>query len=161
MELGTFRGESAEFWLSNILTHPRSTLYCVDTFQGGKDHSAAGVDCTENERLTHQRLSRFGVRVCINKMTTDRFFLTSRGPQFDFIYVDAEHTAAQVLRDGVNGFQRLAPGGVMVFDDYGWTYMPRELDRPRMAIDAIIACLEDEIEVLSPVGWQVAIRKKP
>lgn len=36
---------------------------------------------------------------------------------------------------------------------------PRELDRPKLAIDAFLANFADQIEVLEPRGWQIAIRK--
>jgi predicted O-methyltransferase YrrM len=33
LEVGSYEGRSAVWLLSNILTHPTSRLYCVDTFR--------------------------------------------------------------------------------------------------------------------------------
>jgi predicted O-methyltransferase YrrM len=79
--------------------------------------------------------------------------------ELDFILVDGLHTAIGVLRDAVLSFEALKIGGVMVFDDYLWESMPRELDRPKVAIDAFLKCYADSIELLSTPAWQVAIKR--
>jgi hypothetical protein len=63
-----------------------------------------------------------------------------------------------VLRDAVLSFEILKPGGIMVFDDYSWRVMPRDIDCPKIAIDAFVACYADHLEFLGK-GSQYAIRK--
>ena len=79
-------------------------------------------------------------------------------PMFDFVYIDGDHSAASVLEDAVLSFAHLKKGGLLIFDDYAWTGMPREQDRPKMAIDAFVAIYADKLTVVN-VGYQVAIKK--
>ncbi len=43
------------------------------------------------------------------------------GQVFDVVYVDASHMAGDVLSDAVLAWKLLAPGGIMIFDDYAWS----------------------------------------
>ena len=163
LELGTFKGDSAEWFLDNIFTSPHSVYHCVDMFQGSVEHKQAGIDCTSNETITREKLARFGDKVKIHVgysaavMTNE--LAISEYPFLDFVYVDAAHDAMNVLRDAVLAFQLLKPNGVMVFDDYNWRVMPRPIDCPKMAVDAFISCYGDHLTVLG-VTSQYAIQKK-
>lgn len=159
LELGVWKGQFSEWLLENILTDPRSVLWCVDTFEGSDEHKLAGIDCTKLERETRERLERFGGKAKIFRSHSDRAlrgFL--REDKFDFVYVDAAHDSMNVLRDAVLAFDLIKDGGVLVFDDYEWTSMEQEVDRPKLAIDSFVQCYARRIEVLS-VGWQVCVKK--
>lgn len=160
LELGTWKGESAEWMLDHVFTGPMASYHCVDTFEGSDEHRLAAIDCSKNERITRDRLARFGARATIHKGTSELWLkvFEAEGRDFDFVYVDAAHDAMNVLRDSVLGFERLRPGGVMVWDDYEWTVMRDEVDRPKLAVDAFLACYARQIEVIG-MGWQVAVRK--
>ena len=102
LELGTWRGESAEVMLEDYYTHPDSRYYCVDHFQGSPEHHRLNVDCSGLERETRQRLEKFGHRAQIIKMDSAhamKGFLADI--RFDGIYVDASHDAVSVLRDTI------------------------------------------------------------
>lgn len=160
IELGTWLGESAEWALENIFTGDNARYLCVDTFEGSEEHRLAGIDCAENENTTRARLRRFADRAIIHRSRSDEFLRRSHGAQncFDFCYVDAAHDSMNVLRDAVLAFDLLRPGGVMVFDDYNWSVMRDELDRPKLAIDSFMACYARRFEVIG-MGWQVALKK--
>lgn len=158
LELGTFQGDSAQWFLDNIFTDPSSGYTCVDIFTGSVEHAIAQIDCTSNEAITREKLKNYR-NVQIFKMYSNLYFAsTFYTDQFDFIYIDAAHDAMNVLRDAVLSFEALKPGGTIVFDDYTWRVMPREIDNPRIAIDAFAACYADSIEFLGK-GSQYAIRK--
>lgn len=159
LELGTWRGESAEWMLENIFTGTGAHYWCVDTFKGSEEHALAGIDCSQIETKTRARLERFGNRAQIFRSTSNRAlrgFL--RYQLFDFVYVDAAHDAMNVMRDSVLAWDMLQVGGVMIWDDFEWTGMADELDRPKMAIDAFLASYSRQLEVIG-MGWQVAARK--
>lgn len=163
IELGTWLGESAEWTLDNILTAPDSRLHCVDTFKGSDEHVLAGIDCSGIHAETMKRLARFGPpRVTLHVGESHQVLwarLAGRLPRaVDFVYVDASHAARDVLRDAVLSFELLGVGGIMIFDDYQWTVMRDEVDRPKIAIDAFLACYARRVEVIG-MGWQVALRK--
>lgn len=157
LELGSWKGEGAEWFLDHIFTSPHSRFVCVDTFKGSDEHRLAGIDCSKNEEEARARLARFGERVSIVKGTTDHFLRDYPFP-VDFVYIDAAHDAMNVLRDAVLSFDLLRVGGVVVFDDYNWEVMRDELDRPKIAVDAFLDCYARRLEVIG-MGWQVAVRK--
>jgi predicted O-methyltransferase YrrM len=158
LEIGTFRGESAEFMCENIFTHESARYICVDPFElGNPEHIAAKIDCSTNEAFARERLAPF--KQCQIVKDFSENYLRRFAGELDFILVDGLHTAIGVLRDAVLSFEALKIGGVMVFDDYLWESMPRELDRPKVAIDAFLKCYADSIELLSTPAWQVAIKR--
>ena len=162
LELGSFRGASAEWALENIFTHPDSTYTCVDTFEGSDEHKVNGIDCSDNEKITRERLKKYEDRAWIVKGYSDSFLRTrdfeKTTESIDFVYVDAAHDSMNVLRDAVLAFDLLKKGGIMVFDDYTWTSMPDPIDRPKIAIDAFLSCYVKRIRVIDK-GYQVAIKK--
>lgn len=155
LELGTWMGESAEWALQNIFTHPDARYTCVDTFEGSAEHHLAGIDCSLIESDARERLAPFGNRVVITKAYSNKHGWTG---QYDFIYVDAAHDAMNVLRDAVLHFERLKVGGIMIFDDYEWKVYPDEIDRPKLAVDAFLSCYARKMEIIG-LGWQMALKK--
>jgi len=158
LEIGTWKGESAEWMLDSVFTHPESSYTCIDHFRGSVEHHIGGHDCSALERDARARLARFGERVEF-LVGGAHEMLRLVTPGLDFGYVDGDHSARGVLHDAVHVFDLLKVGGVIVFDDYAWTVMPKEVDRPRIAVDAFARCYECQIEELGGAGWQKAFRK--
>jgi len=159
LEIGTFRGDSAEFMCENIFTHETARYICVDPFEAGNpEHIAGKIDCSQNEAFARERLAPF--KQCQIVKDYSENYLRRFAGELDFCYCDGLHTAVGVLRDSVLVFEALKPGGILVWDDYAWETMPRELDRPKIAIDAFLKCYADKIELLDQPAWQVSIRKK-
>lgn len=157
LEIGTFKGESAEFMCENIFTNKTSKYICVDTFQGNVEHGIGGIDCTQNEQIARDRLAPFK-QVKIVKDYSQNYLRRFVG-ELDAIYVDGGHSAVDCLRDMVLAFECLKVGGVMIVDDVLWEVMPRETDRPKIAVDSFLKCYADYVEVLSPQGWQIAFKR--
>lgn len=157
-EIGTFKGESAEWMLDNIFTAPDSVYHCIDPFTGSVEHHVGGIDCDTLEQEARKRLTRFpNVRFHVGYSNE---ILRNWEKSLDFIYVDGAHDALNVLRDAVLVFEHLKPGGLMVFDDYEWAVFPNAVDRPKMAVDAFLACYAKELNVINRTGWQVCVEKK-
>lgn len=161
LEIGTFQGDSAEWMLDNVFTHETSTYTCVDPFTGSEDHRIMGVDCTQNEHITRQKLARFDLRCRIVRDYSYNALprRIAKHTRLDFVYVDGAHDAMNCLRDAVFSFDLLVPGGIMVFDDRLWDVMKGELNRPKLAIDAFTEIYSRQITILEPVGWQLALVK--
>ncbi len=87
--------------------------------------------------------------------------LVDAGEQFDLIYIDGSHAILDVMLDAVLGWQLLARGGLMIFDDY-WYRRPDlgRSFRPKLAVDAFVGAMSHEIDVIDVAG-QAFIRKKP
>lgn len=155
LEIGVFEGRSALWMLENILTHPTARMTALDVFLGN------------TRAVWNANLAKSGLG---SKVTT------VQGPSveelrklplrsFDIIYIDGSHTADDVLADAVMGWGLLREGGLMIFDDYGWSgrlavgeeATPDEL-RPKVAIDAFITTHRNYLDVVLR-DWQVAVRK--
>jgi len=173
LELGTFEGRSALWFLRNVLTHPASLLTCVDAwsydYTGGFGQEQLSADSGTTLEDARQRCLRNlrpymrRGRCAVVTMNTQEFLRTRRPEQmFKLIYVDASHYASCVLEDTIAAWWHLAQGGIMIWDDYEWVLDHRqdkhELGRPKLAIDAFLSVFEEQYEVLG-MGYQVCIRR--
>ncbi|MGH7791972.1 MAG: class I SAM-dependent methyltransferase, partial [Thermodesulfobacteriota bacterium] len=111
LEIGSFEGRSTIWFLENILTHPTSSITCVDNFsrQGGEP------------RFDHNiKVSGFSNKVTKIKGRSEDVLRTLNENTFDIIYIDGNHYALNVLMDTVLSWLLLKPGGIIIFDDYEW-----------------------------------------
>ena len=140
-----FEGRATLWFLQNILTHPASTLICVD--DGPRDRFAENTKPYRDRIRLHVGQSQ--------EILRDRTFSSSR---LDFVYIDGSHRASDVLEDAVLTFRLVKPGGVIIFDDYLWRPDLGPLETPRIAIDAFLNVFRGQYRVLG-TGYQVAIQK--
>ncbi len=147
LEIGSFEGRSAAWMLDHLLQHPDSRLDCVDTFPDGD--------------APHSYWHRFKANVLdgphghkVTATATPSLPYLARaladGRQYDFIYVDGSHRAADVLEDLVLAFHATTPGGIIICDDY--LIAPRTaeltLDSPKIAVDAFTTIYRDRVKIV-------------
>jgi predicted O-methyltransferase YrrM len=161
VEVGSWEGRSALFFL-NYLPHCR--LVCIDTFEGSEEHrahpEAFANDLPEIERRFIGNLAAFTDRLEKIKAPSAAALaeLGIDGRRFDIAYMDGSHRAADVYSDGVLAWPMLVPGGVMIFDDYEWAYMPEPRSNPKLGIDAFLKAFEGRYRIVHH-GFQVAVEK--
>jgi predicted O-methyltransferase YrrM len=149
LEIGSFEGRSAIWFLENVLTHPTATITCVDAFV----HPGA------EPRFDHNlRMSGLSVRVKKIKGKSEEVLSTLTPGSFDAIYIDGCHKALNVLMDAIASWILLKSKGILIFDDYNWKPQWPQLERPQMAIDLFLNVLQSEA-VLLHRGYQVIVRK--
>lgn len=162
LQIGAYTGDATEWMLNNLLTHPESTLTDVDPWTGSDEPVHHTLDWTSVEEFYQSRHSGAieSGKLIAKKMYSDDYF-ASLGPddKFDFIYIDGDHKASTVLRDGVNAILHLAPNGIIGFDDYNWTLGKGPAFDPKPAIEAVFRCNQDTLEVID-IGYQFWVRKK-
>jgi len=166
LEIGSWEGRSARWFLEHVLTHDASRLVCVEPFVGGHE-----LSLPPEKRLPDGRIIGLEERLLVNlrpwlQFPSSRVELRDQPSwevlrslptdSFDFAYVDGSHRARDVLEDLVLTQRLLKPGGLLMADDYGWTLSP---DRPAPAIDAFLSIYGPEIEVLHK-GYCVVARKR-
>jgi predicted O-methyltransferase YrrM len=146
LEIGCHEGRATCWLLQNIATHPDASVTCIDThLQPNFEANVAAAGGAGKVRFV-QEMSRSALRNCGFN-------------QFDFIYVDGNHTTVEVLEDGVLSFRLLKVGGIMAFDDYKWDDSRlRHEGLPRPAIDAFLKVYAKKISVLFK-GSQVWVGK--
>lgn len=171
LEIGCYEGRATVFMIQEGSRYADLQVTCVDTWAGSIDlppEAMAGVEgCFD-------RNTAIAIGACTRPVTFHKrkqssivalAELITNGKRFDLIYVDGSHTAPDVLTDAVMAFHLLAPGGVMVFDDYTWCMEPQgkqdPLNMPKFAIETFATVFMRKLMV-TPFGaghGQYAVRK--
>jgi predicted O-methyltransferase YrrM len=158
LEIGSWEGRSALFFLNYF---PHASLTCIDTWDGGAEHQGNwAVRARESELRFDSNLARFTSRLekikALSALALGELGIAGR--RFDIVYVDGSHRATDVYVDGSLAWPMVVPGGLLLFDDYGWNIMPDEHARPKLGIDAFLAaCAGQYHEILR--GYQIIIAK--
>lgn len=135
LEIGSFEGQSA-CW---ILDTTDADITCIDTWEGSDEHSE-----TEKTDLFTKFSNNIGEdrdRVTCHKGKSRAILPTLPFETFDFIYVDGDHHAQNVLEDIILSWPLLKKNGILVCDDYLWKREGSEVEdtcNPKVAIDAFI-----------------------
>lgn len=160
LEIGSWEGRSALFFVNYL---PQAHLTCVDPWTGNVEHAldahfAALVP--ESEQRFIDNLSAFADRIERIKAPAGIALpeLAIAGRQFDLVYIDGSHRAADVYSDAALSWPMLAKEGLVIFDDYLWDGFATAADTPKLGIDTFLAAIAGQFETLHH-DYQVAIRK--
>ena len=163
LEIGSFEGRSA-VWIIEHMLEDGGELYCIDTWEGGAEHTPEDMEGTEAR--FHRNIQAVRETFPERKVSKLKGLSTQWIPsliceklEFDFIYIDGSHLAKDVITDACMSWPLLKKGGFMVFDDYAWK--PEGfalLQRPKVAIDAFVNMFEDELHIAHS-GYQLIVRK--
>lgn len=159
LEIGCFEGQSACWWLDNILTHPTSRLTCVDPFAIPMDSTLLRYF----ERYFDHNVAASGAGERVTKLVgSSQVILRTLPPaHFDFVYVDGSHRVGDVLQDAALAWTVLRPGGTAMFDDYDLVDDVAEglfARAPGRALDAFVTILGNSATVVRR-DWQLILRK--
>ena len=167
LEVGSFEGRST-VWIVENMMEDGGEIYCIDTWEGGEEHSAEDMSPAE-DNFRHNRkllMDKYADRhITIDKGTSLECLAGWLTPSvvskeiFDFIYIDGSHKAPDVLTDACMAWPLLKLEGLMVFDDYMWGNPRDALHRPKIAIDAFTNIFGETAEIVH-VGYQLVVRKK-
>jgi hypothetical protein len=167
LQLGAFTGDASAWLMDNILTNDTSYLTDVDTWEGSDEdeHKSMDFDDVMNTYLNrlgdYEKYSR-----CYNYRTTTTKFLLSRLAEqkehlveYDFIYIDADHTTVGVLLDAELSWPLLKSGGIMAFDDLTWGADLPPSQSPKVGILLFAERHKDEFDLVV-ANTQYWIKKK-
>ena len=167
LEIGSWEGRGTCWFLQNVLTHPTSSITCVDTFAGAPDelavHKHLRDAVTHIEKFFDDNIRCIGAQKKVRKIKGRSRDALRTLPlhHFDLVYIDGSHLAPDVLLDAALCWDILKVGGIMIFDDYRWKCVKNKrnpLLTPRPAIHAFRSVFQGRLKVLS-VGTQVIVRK--
>ena len=155
LEIGSYEGRSALFFIDLF---ENSKISCVDTWSGSDEHKdinfkeiESNFDFNTKDLTEKKLLKKF-------KMTSNEFFIQNRN-NFDFIYIDGDHSKEQVLKDLNSAWSILNNNGYLLIDDYMWWYYKDLVNNPATSINNFIKTNLNEIDRL--IIWhQVLIQKK-
>jgi len=159
LELGSFEGRSTVWTVENMM-EDGGEIVCVDTWEGGEEHSLNfGVVEDNFNNNVHVLEKKYPKRKVTKEQNNTYEALKKVQGTFDFIYIDASHIAKDVLTDACLSWPLLKPGGVMVFDDYMWGDKSDLLHRPKIAVDAFSDMFIETLDVVH-IGMQYIVKKK-
>lgn len=164
LEIGSFEGLSAIWFLTEVLTGVEASLTCIDPWEPYvelvdheqdvmKHHAEAHFDY--NTRLA---CSKSGASLKKYKGRSDQILPRLLPESYDLIYVDGSHLAKDVLTDLVFAWRLLKMGGLMICDDYQHTRHLDPLWTPKMPIDHFLACFQHHYQLLQK-NWLVVFKK--
>ncbi len=156
LEIGTWEGRSASWFLENILTGKNSSLVTIDRDHSRFRENQAIIEAAHPGRLVAIQSDAF------------EWMIGYSGAPFHFIYLDGPKDAGDLIDQTVMCWHILQPGGVLIFDDYLWPGQgptqfenpPRHYSNPpRIGIDAFLQTHYLQYDLLHK-GWQIIVRKK-
>ena len=162
LEIGCWEGRATCWLLENILTDKSSKITVVDTFEGSPEETGM-KDLNLKDILSRfkHNTSDFSEQITIHQGYSSVILKQlSLEQQFDFVYIDASHTAYGTLEDAVLTHPLVKPGGIIIFDDYLWKDPNRlsPTDSTELGIDCFYNVYADFYKVIFH-GYQVGLSK--
>lgn len=150
LEIGSYEGLSACFFIDNFLKNEGSTLTCVDPFDIN-DTTTPLTGMTKNIFLNNISRSDYPQKVIIKEMYSNDFFLENK-VMYDIIYIDGSHLEKDIINDMNEAHKVLKQGGIMWLDDY----LGGSDDTIKKTMDNFI--YKDKYITIHS-GYQLALRK--
>lgn len=157
LQLGTYTGDASVWLLDNILTDMTSHLTDVDTWQGSDEEEHHKMNFSDVEECYDLRLKKYK-NVTKIKSTTIEFLRQAPLDFYDFIYIDADHTAIGVLLDAELSWLCLKSSGILAFDDYEWSEGKGDAFRPMPGINSFLDRHKGEWLPVQK-NWQLWVQK--
>jgi hypothetical protein len=161
VEIGSWEGRSATFFLKFF---ERSNMVCIDTFEGTPEEQVVydrlATILPGVEDRFDRNLAEFGNRVekIKSRSAPALQHLKAQGRRFDLAYIDGSHLRDEVLADSLGVWEVLAPGGVVIWDDYEWGRDHPPEGQPGPAIDAFLRDHQGQYRLLART-YQIAIER--
>lgn len=124
LELGVYKGGTAHWMLSNVLTHEDAFADLVDIWEPyeaepdrhGNPRIYSELIVADAYRRAAAVREAFREKCRLHKMST-REYLAGCQKTYDLVFVDASHARQDVLADAVAATELLSDGGWLLFDD--------------------------------------------
>lgn len=145
LEIGSFQGMSTCWLLDRILTHKTAKITCIDLyFQEQFDGNIAKTGVSEKV-IKLQGLSQDWLRTLAAKA-------------YEVAYIDGCHKATSVLQDALLSWPLVKVGGLIIFDDYEFTFPDHPELNPQPGIKTFLDLYQNQLEVIH-VGYQLIAKK--
>jgi hypothetical protein len=139
LEIGCMEGMSAIWTAEHLLTSTGRLLVNDIVF---RENFLANID-------------RAGVkgRLDLREGSSEQVLPTLPANDFDFAYVDGDHTPGAVFRDAVNALVLVKPGSIVILDDYG-----KQNEKTAIGLDLFLRLFQRNIEVIDK-RYQLVLRR--
>lgn len=125
VEVGSWKGRSSAHMAVEIANSNKDIrFYCVDTWEGSKEHQSQDLSNLYQTFLDNMRpVERHYFPLKLTSLEASRKF---RDESLDFVFLDASHEYEDVREDILAWLPKVKPGGVLAGHDYylGHNYFP-------------------------------------
>lgn len=141
LEIGSFEGRSACWFLTHLMDDPGARLTCIDPWwqQTSQKVYAENMEGVFERFQKNIRATGRAAQVQVIRGDSRTEMPKLPAESFDLIYVDGNHTSEAVREDSLLAIALLKAGGLIVWDDYYWS--------PPVAEGVDRACAELNIQV--------------
>jgi predicted O-methyltransferase YrrM len=166
IEVGSYEGRSTVWIVENLLSRAGGSIVAIDAWAEGTELDQREMGAVED---------RFDRNIGIAKRRCPNVEIQKRkGPSwlalsqliesglqgtFDFIYIDGNHQASDVLTDLVLAFRLCRVGGLIFCDDYLWEMHRPVTETPKLAIDSFLACFHLKVQIIPERFYQIYLQK--
>jgi predicted O-methyltransferase YrrM len=158
LEIGSFEGGSLAF--VHALLDGQVQATSIDPFENYGEQPSVDMPSIEQRFIRNMEAIGVDVRVMRGSSVLHLPQLIAANETFDLIYIDGSHHATDVMADAILTWQLLAPGGLMIFDDYHFDLRQNGTAyQPKPAIDAFIGLMRDELDVVD-IAAQVFLQRR-
>ena len=145
LEIGSFQGMSTCWLLDNILTDITARITSIDLyFQAQFDGNIAKTGVSEKV-------------IKLEGLSQD-LLVTLTSDYYEVAYIDGCHKASSVLQDTVLSWRLVKIGGLIIFDDYEFTFPENPEQNPKLGIDTFVSMYQNQLEVIHK-GYQLIVKK--
>ena len=145
VEIGSLQGMSACWLLDNILTHPTANITCIDLYFQEQFHGNIAKTGSGDKVIPLQGYSQ-------------KVLVTLDSESYDVAYIDGCHKATSALQDAILSWRVVKVGGLMIFDDYEFTYPDNPEQNTKIGIDVFLEMFSSQLEVVHK-GYQLIVKK--
>lgn len=137
LEVGSYEGRSTHWFLMNLLRHSKSTITCIDTWDG-KDKTLGEQTLTAYSTFI-KNIRPFGTKVKVIQSESWVYLskLRQNEREYDLVFIDGDHEGYNALLDLLLSWPMVKVGGCLVFDDYIWS-SDKLRSQPKDGWDAFI-----------------------
>jgi hypothetical protein len=168
LEIGCYEGRATTWICENVLA-TGANYDVVDTFGGSDESGMVGTESRLKDsnfiydNFVHN-ISNFNglINFSIHEGYSNRILpKLCQELKYELVYVDASHRSDDTFVDSYYAHKALKPGGMIIFDDYGWKDLnkSRDVDSPEKGINFFYNMYKDKYELFFH-GYQVGFIKK-
>jgi GR25 family glycosyltransferase involved in LPS biosynthesis len=147
LQIGVFTGRASVWLLDNILTSDTSKLVDLDPWLPYEQIPLIS-DWNTVEKAYDEQVAPYTDKINKVKMHSKEWLENNTDHQFDFIYIDGDHSPDAAFSDGELSWGLLKPSGVMAFDDYLWEHPEGLVKDPKEGIDRFLELHKNELTIL-------------
>ena len=129
LEVGCYEGRTS-MWLCDNVLKSGTTFDMIDVF-----NQDSNVEGNLRHNISHHSDINFKIYKGYSQSILQKLY--ELGNKYDLIYVDASHQSDDTFVDGYYCHKMLNSDGLIIFDDYGWTFPKFKFDyqKPKSGID--------------------------